>query len=257
MKTESEALVLECENTLASALGLATGVLDVIRFDHQNLQQLFAVCLFARLVELATACQALLEKNALVALPMLVRSLFEADIDLRNIVTDKDYWKRMRASFLTQQLKLTKEAASANPNPFLQAIRETRTPQEDIERIENELAGLKRGGSGPICIRARAERAGHLDVYLTVYNMLCLDTHNNIRSLEDWHIEMKTTNDYHVVLCKKDKRDLMELLTLIPGILLIQCKAISDFLGIENIDFSPYFRELQAMQVRAKRSITG
>ena len=253
MKRRTTALADNCENVLASVLGLAIHTIESVHFNRRDPQQLFAVCLLARLIELATACKALLEKDALVGIPVLLRSMFEADIDLRNMIKTTDYSKRMYASFLEQKLRLTREAASAKPNPFLAAVRAQRKPAEDLRDTQKELDGLKAGGNGPIDIRCRAEFAGVLDAYLSVYNMLCLDTHNNIRSLEDWHIEATTPKDYHVVLFKAQKSDLIHHLTAIPAILLIQCRAVAEFLGTKDVDFAPYFTELKDMQEQAKR----
>lgn len=67
--TESKEIYERCEESLASVLGLALHFLETLRFNRKNPQQLFSVCLYARLLELATACKALLEKNAMVGIP--------------------------------------------------------------------------------------------------------------------------------------------------------------------------------------------
>ena len=182
--TESKEVYERCEELLATVLGLALHFLETLHFNRKNPQQLFSVCLYARLLELATACKALLEKNAMVGIPILLRSMFEADIDLTNLMKCPDYYKRMYASFLKEKLRLTKEASSSRPNPFLAEIRANRNPKKDLCETQAELDRLTAEKNGPIDIRCRAEFAGKLDEYLSNYNSLCLDTHNNIRSLE-------------------------------------------------------------------------
>lgn len=194
----------------------------------------------------------MLEKNTFVGIPILLRSMFEADIDLTNVMKTTDYPKRMYASFLEQKIRLTKEAASSRPNPFLADIRKYRKPQEDLDEMQSELDELKNDKTGPISIRCRAEFAGKLDEYLSVYNMLCLDTHNNIRSLEDWYLDVTNADEYRVVVSKMTKADMLHYLSAIPGILLYQCKALADFLGIKDIEFAPYFEELNKMQTDLK-----
>ncbi len=78
--------------------------------------------------------------------------------------------------------------------------------------------------------------------------MICLDTHNNIRSLEEWHLEVADPDAYHAVAFKQTKADLVHHLSAIPGILLVQTKALSDFLGIPGIEFEKYFQEFTALQ---------
>lgn len=242
----------QCEDTLASVLGLAMYFLKTLSFNRKNPQQLYSVCLYTRLVEIACGCKALLEKNCLVGIPIFLRSMFEADIDLTNLMKCRDYSKRMYASFLKEKLRLTKEAASSKPNPFLTAVRESRNPAEDLKETQDELDRLAAEKHGPIDIRCQAELAGRIDEYLSIYNMLCLDTHNNIRSLEDWHIEMDGS-DYHIVAFKQTKADLVHNLSAVPGIVLLQTKALADLLGTSEIVFEKYYKEYRELQQAVKQ----
>jgi hypothetical protein len=243
----------QCEDTLASVLGLAMHFLNTLSFNRKDPQQLYSVCLYTRLVEIAGGCKALIEKNALVGIPIFLRSIFEADIDLANLMKCRDYSKRMYASFLKEKLRLTKEAASSKPNPFLTAVRASRNHAEDLKETQDEIDRLAAGKHGPLDIRSRAELAGKIDEYLSVYNMLCLDTHNNIRSLEDWHLEVVSLDDYHVVPFKQTKADLVHHLSAISGIILLQTKALADFLGTVGIEFEKYYKEYTELQQAVKK----
>ena len=113
--TTNNQLAAQCEDFLASVLGLAFHFFKTLEFNRKDPQQLYSICLYARILELASGCKALLENNAFVGIPILLRSMFEADIDLTNSLKCRDYYKRMYASFLEQKLRLTKEAASTRP----------------------------------------------------------------------------------------------------------------------------------------------
>lgn len=243
----------QCEDTLASVLGLAMHFLKTLSFNRKDPQQLYSVCLYTRLIEIASGCKALLEKNSLVGIPIFLRSMFEADIDLTNLMKNLDYSKRMYASFLKEKLRLTKEAASSKPNPFLTAVRASRNPAEDLKETQDEIDRLATEKHDPIDIRCRAELAGKIDEYLSVYNMLCLDTHNNIRSLEDWHLEVVGPDDYHAVAFKQTKGDLVNHLSAVPGIILHQTKALADFLGTVGIEFEKYYKEYTELQQAVKQ----
>lgn len=256
MKNETDKLAEKCESVLASVLSLSFHFLEALRFNRKNLQHLYSVCLFARLIELASGCKALIENNTFVGIPVLLRSMFEANIDLTNMMKCPEYYKKMYASYLEQKIRLLKETASSKPNSFLDTVKERRNPKSDLEKTQKELDKLKGEHNGPIGTRCRAELAGLLDEYLSVYYMLCLDTHNNISSLEDWHLDVNIPDDYHVIAFKQQKSDLIHYLSSIPGILLTQTKALADFLGTKNIDFAPYFAELKAMQDEVEGSIT-
>jgi hypothetical protein len=239
--TESEDTYKRCEESLASILGLALHFLETLRFDRKDPQQLFSVCYYARLLELATASKALLEKNAVVGIPNLLRSMFEADIDLTNLMKCPDYYKRMYASFLEQKLRLTKEAASSRPNLFLASIREKRNTKKDLCETQAELDRLIAEKNGPITIKCRAELAGKLDEYLSNYNSLCLNAHNNIRSVEDSHIQTMPDGDYKVIMFKQAKTDMVFHVMYISHIFLNQTKSLADFLGTTSIEFDKYF----------------
>ncbi len=253
MTRSAHEIAKQCEDILASVLGLAMHFLKTLSFNRKDPQQLYSVCLYTRLVEIASGCKALLEKNTLVGIPIFLRSMFEVDIDLANLIKCRDYSKRMYASFLKEKVRLTKEAASSKPNPFLTAVRASRNPAEDLKETQNELDRLAAEKNGPIDIRCRAELAGKLDEYLSVYNMLCLDTHNNVRSLEDWHLEVVSSDDYHAVAFKQTKADLVHHLSAIPGILLDQTKAMADFLGTIGIEFEKYYKEFTELQQAVKK----
>jgi hypothetical protein len=83
--------------------------------------------------------------------------------------------------------------------------------------------------------------------------MLCLDTHNNIRSLEDWHLEVVGPDDYHAVAFKQTKGDLVHHLSAVPGIILYQTKALADFLGTVGIEFEKYYKEYTELQQAVKQ----
>jgi Family of unknown function (DUF5677) len=243
----------QCEDTLTSVLGLAKYFLKTLSFNRKDPQQLYSVCLYTRLFEIASGCKALLEKNSLVGIPIFLRSMYEADIDLTNLMKCRDYSKRMYASFLKEKLRMTKEAASLKPNPFLAAVRASRNPEEDLKETQDELDQFIAEKHGPIDIRRRAELADKIDEYLSVYNMLCLDTHNNIRSLEEWHLEVGGSNDNGVVAFKQTKADIVHYLSAVPGIILVQTQALADFLGIASIRFEKYYNEYAELQQAVKQ----
>ena len=122
-KTKSKQVLVQlCEYSLSSALACALSFLEKVSFNKKDGQHLTVICLFARIVELAASCKALLEKEALVGLPILLRSMFEADVDLTNCIKDSNYFKNMYAAFLKEKIRLTKEALPDKDNPYLSPI---------------------------------------------------------------------------------------------------------------------------------------
>jgi hypothetical protein len=253
--TDATKLAQQYEDLLESILELALRFLGTLRFNLDDPQQLYSVCLYSRLLELAYASKALMEKNALAGIPVLLRSMFEADIDLTNLMKCRDYWKRMDATFLEQKLRLTKEVVSTRPNEFLTEIKRHHDFKKDLKKTQKQLNSYRGTKNGPISIRRRAELAGKLDEYLTVYNLLCQDTHNNIRSLENWHIKSNTPGEYCVATSKLAKSDLIHCLSAIPIILFAQTKSLAEFLGTEGIEFDRYSLEIENLRQAAIKSV--
>ena len=145
IRTNTE-LVQSCEYHIEVSLGCALSFLDKVHFDKKDGQQLTIICLFSRIVELAASCKALLEKNALTGLPILLRSMFEADIDLTNCIKEKNYFKKMYASLLKEEIRRLKESFPEKKNPFLAPINSDDSIACELKLTENKFESLKKEG---------------------------------------------------------------------------------------------------------------
>lgn len=238
-----------CEHHIEVSLGCALSFLDKVHFDKKNGQQLAIVCLFLRIVELAASCKALLEKNALTGLPILLRSMFEADIDLTNCIKEKRYFKNMYASLLKEKMKRLKESFPEKNNPYLKPINGVDSIEIELEFTENEYETLKKDGHKPIGIKDRSEKAGKLAEYHSIYNILCLETHNNIASLEKNYIEHDPEkDDYQVAIFKEKKEDHLAFISAIPGLIFYRINDLNKFFQIENFDIQDAFRSFKRTQ---------
>ena len=190
----------------------------------------------------------------MVGLPVLLRSMFEADVDLTNCIKDEDYFRNMYASFLKESIRLTKETLSEKDNPYLKPIAGFHDFRKKLESTQDELANLKSEGYCALTIRDRADKAGKLNEYLSLYHMLCLDTHNNIGSLEDYHIVSGENHEnYQVVVFKLTKEDLIANISAIPGILFHRTKDLIDFFGLDYANIGQAFEQFKQIQQRLKK----
>lgn len=242
-------LVQCCEHNIEVSLGCALSFLDKVHFDKKNGQQLTVICLFSRIVELAASCKALLEKNALAGLPIILRSMFEADIDLTNCIKEKNYFKNMYASLLKEKIKRLKESFPEKDNPYLEPIDGSDSLESDLESTQNEYETLKKDGYKPIGIKDRSEKTCKLAEYHSIYNILCLETHNNIASLEKNYIEHDNVkDDYQVAIFKEKKEDHLAFISAIPGIIFNRLIDLIDFFQVENFDIQDAFRSFKKTQ---------
>jgi len=197
-------------NLLKELIKYAEENLKLIKFDKKRGQHLASVCLYCRIIELCYACVYLVEKHISIGVPLLVRSGLEAQVDLVNCLNDIDYFKIMYASYLIPKKK------------YLSNIGDN----VELSATEYEFNNLKGIGINPLNVKERFEKAIMLQEYYTAYNLLCLDTHNTIRSLEDYYIE-KHNGEYDVTLFK-DLYPHEEIISILT-ILLNSSELIHDF----------------------------
>jgi hypothetical protein len=254
IQPSSNELVQELEDSISSAIGCALTLMEKIKFDNENGQHLSIVCLFARIVELAASSKALLEKNALTGIPFLFRGMFEADIDLTNSMNDPNYFKTMYATFLKERIRLSKEVVPEKDNPYLNSLIEFRDYNEETKRTQQELSDFKKKGYRPIMIRDKADKAGKLNEYVSVYNLLCLDTHNNLVSLEKYHINKnKDKKEHEVFVFHINKEDQIAYISGIPGIIFHRSRDIIDFFEIKEFNIDRPFKEFEQLQNKLEK----
>jgi hypothetical protein len=111
--------------------------------------------------------------------------MFEALVDLDNLVSDRHYAERMNAADHREMIKLLKEAPS---NPLLVGLAAKHPVGELLATLEAQLADMENRNLGPLPVFARCKTAGRQHEYKTVYAMLCLDAHNNVTALMERHV---------------------------------------------------------------------
>lgn len=168
-------------------------------FDTGSPQQLYSICLYGRILEIARSCLALGKAEQLVAIPILLRSVSEAYADLINLICDDSYYQSMSAIFYKEEIRLLKNIIKDRTNPTLMSISDD--PDEELGKSEKELEKLKANDQGPIDISTKFKKAGLNDMYQLVYWRLCQHSHNNIRALINQYIQKKG-EAYEVIFLK-------------------------------------------------------
>jgi len=171
---------------LRARVDAASDVVPVVleaaqRLRHtDNVSQIYALALHGTIIELFSACVALANWGEPTAIPLVLRSMYEALVDLDNLVHDAGYFERMEAASHHQTLKLMKSGPLREE--FLKARKEA------FDELATRLAELEAQSKGPLSIRDRCDRVGRLDEYQSLYAMFCLDTHNNASALAERHL---------------------------------------------------------------------
>jgi len=205
----------------------------LFHFDKRNPQQLTAICVYCSILELSHGEIALFDKGQTTALPIVLRSVFEAYADLRALLQDAEYYRNMYASFLEEKLRFLRNVAKSPSNPFLLGVSTGMDVNGEVADLEQEIAKYKSEGRKPLSNFARFDSGGLEHEYQSIYWLLCLESHNNMSALDDRHIE-KDGSDYHAVLFKSaDPDDLLRILDSLLAVMIDSGMRVHKFLGTD------------------------
>jgi hypothetical protein len=143
-----------------------------------------ALALHATTIELFSGCLALADTERAAAIPIVLRSLFEAVVDLENLLKQREFVKNMEAANLMQTKKLL---VQGRVNPLLHGMDKGKDTATNLREFGTRLAELKRQGREALSIEDRCAAVDRGDEYRSVYALLTLDVHNNLAALGDRH----------------------------------------------------------------------
>jgi Family of unknown function (DUF5677) len=145
--------------------------------------QVHALAIYGTVIELFSACVGLASLGEPTGVPIILRSMYEAHIDLDNLTHDAGYVEHIQAAGYEQTIRIMEAA------PLRQVLNEGR--KADYEELSARAADLKCRGKGPLKIWKRCQLAGRLDEYNGLYALFCMDTHSNSPALGERHVGEK------------------------------------------------------------------
>jgi Family of unknown function (DUF5677) len=93
-------------------------LLPLINFSINNFQHTVSLCLYCSVVELCPSLLLLINKGQFIGVPQLIRSMYEAGIDLSNTLNNRDYPNALYASYLTKTISVIQEAYKSKAAGF-------------------------------------------------------------------------------------------------------------------------------------------
>jgi len=144
---------------------------------------LHAVALHATITELLSGCIVLALNEHPTGIPILLRSMYEALVDLDNLLHVSGYIEHIEAANLTQLVKLLDAATT---NPLLRGLNELHGAR--LDEFQGRIRQLKAAGKRPLSIESRCETANRLPEYQSLYRIFSLDVHSNSAALGDRHV---------------------------------------------------------------------
>ncbi len=170
-----------------------------IKFYRRNIYQLYMVCLYCTILELSETLIFLTKNKKGVGIPILSRTLLEAYVDLKNLELNPDYCYSMDASNIKEWLRIATEAGTLE-NDYLRKLADHEDLNDQITEWKKELEQLSQNGHQVLNQLEKFRNVEMQEEYRSIYNFLCCETHNNIRSLQKRHIQfINDEADFKVV----------------------------------------------------------
>ncbi|WP_136515947.1 DUF5677 domain-containing protein [Geomonas edaphica] len=157
-------------------------------FDGTHILHITLVSLYGSILELGRSLLPLLTSESYSAIPIVLRSILEAYVDLENICKDPTYGYSMDIKALKEELAFLDEAKKDN-NVYMRIIAEAPDLDERIAGIKAERKRLLDRGFKDLNKFDRFTKAGLENEYRTIYNWLCCASHNDQRELRRRHLE--------------------------------------------------------------------
>lgn len=160
-----------------------------IQFDKQHPLHRNVIALYGSILELTGAIILLVENKMITGVPVMLRSILEAYVDLHNLIETPRYGYAMDLGHIKEWLKILHEAKSGK-NEYLEAISKAPFLDSTIADWTKKKRTLEQKGYQALKIEQKFQRAGMEKEYRSQYNSLCCDAHNNLRALIERHIEL-------------------------------------------------------------------
>lgn len=212
-----------------------------LKFNSTHPLHQHVISLYGSIVELSSSVKELYVACHYSAIPVVLRTILEAFVDLRNLCKDPKYGYSLTINSSNESIRFLK-AAKDDENVYAEMI--SRDPNIDvhISNYEKQVESLKAKGSKGLNIREKFDEAGMLDEYLTIYNMLCAATHNDIRALRARHIVIEKDSFSLEFFKQEDSETMYEFLGITSELLLRATYEVHALLGSKKVE------ELQSLR---------
>ena len=212
----------------------AVDLTPALKFDQTHKLHRATVAYYASIVELSGACCELLNNNHTSAFPIVLRAVFEAHIDLINLVKDPQYCYTLEIDLLKSQLEFLKLSKEGNID-YLSQITAKIDLDARLTDTQTALDAAKQKGTQRT-ISDKFVTADMKDEYKTLYAWLCSHSHNNLSTLSTRHIETTDAGTEMVMYRDSPLDDYQIWIGIACELLLRSIEVIHDFLKSDKGD---------------------
>ena len=138
-------------------------------FDGTHKLHANAIFLYGSIIELSSSLNPLFISEHYSAIPVILRSILEAYVDLENLCKDPKYGYSLEIKYIVKSLKFLNEARNEK-NTYLDIIAQAPDYDEQLSRMEAEKERLINLGYKDLNKFERFSKAGMENEYRTIYN---------------------------------------------------------------------------------------
>lgn len=181
--SKQKATLVFFEKELKEVMSLATE----LKFDSSHALHQHVIGLYGTIIEFSSTLKELYKSGHHSAIPVILRSILEAFVDLKNLCQDPMYGYSLTINSSKESLKFLK-AAKDNPRVYAELIAHDPDVDQHIINFETEIKSLRSKGNKEVSIKEKFEKIGMAYEYQINYRMLCAATHNDIGALRERHM---------------------------------------------------------------------
>ncbi len=217
-------IIIEVQNSIEQIANYAENQINIL-----------SISLCSSIFENTVACMSLLENKMYSSIPLLLRSIVEAYIDLVNLSKDKNYYNYIVASYYKEHKRLLKNILDdPNSNRFFIKSKSMPDLQKKLQDAERDLNQLIAQGYSPLNIKEKFEKADMSELYGSVYYLLCQEFHNDPKALESRHIDMK--NRKVTIFMERSIEEIHPYIDSLAGVLVLSFQSVLKILGLQEGD---------------------
>jgi hypothetical protein len=150
---------------------------------EDSVAQIYALGLYGSMIEQFSACVLLAQFGEPTTIPIILRSMYEALVDLDNLVQDASYACRIEHANIKQMLNIV------GSGPLREALQKGH--KADYDQMTARRVEIEDQGKASLKIWQRCAAVGRSDEYNSLYALFCLDTHNNASALAERHLSQR------------------------------------------------------------------
>lgn len=193
---------------------------EIIKFDKKHAYHFHLVSLYGSIIELCFTLKYLSDCDTKIGIPIIFRSILEADLDLKNLSNDKGYGFRLELGFIRSWLDFL-GVAKRGENAFLSELGKVKDLSSVIRDQKKREKELLQNGHKRIDIKEKFELAGMNEEFGAIYPKLCSHSHNGLEALRERHGKV-VGEDYEMAYFKSMDTNDFEEYALLAGEVLIR-----------------------------------